>query len=303
MSRSLLLAVGLLFGAVALLGWLYLRGGSTAPPASSVAANVVVTPTQPKARVARTEESPQLPSPPVDVRPFAGEQTDLRRQALAGDGHAAWRLGMAIANCNGYVPVSEESLENWVVDVFAGFATVKGGTPDSLLAKLKLGAAQKARDCDTAPAVNEDDPTNKAFEWIELGASLGDTDAQAMYGAFAFTAFDRRNALADAERIRERKRLALEYLERSLSQGNALALQQYSRAYADGRLFPQDKEFAYQYLYAYSLTSRANDYVPGLLELALESGAQGLDAAALVRAEEAGRLLANCCTAGKREPP
>ncbi|MEO7936243.1 MAG: hypothetical protein ABIR27_08290, partial [Dokdonella sp.] len=60
-------------------------------------------------------------------------------------------------------------------------------TPDAWLQKLRLGQAQRQRDCQNVSGLNESDTNNnaniKAFHWMELGASLGDADAQAMYSA------------------------------------------------------------------------------------------------------------------------
>ncbi|HET9033969.1 MAG TPA: hypothetical protein VFN25_13825 [Dokdonella sp.] len=214
---------------------------------------------------------------------------------------------MALANCNGYVPISDEGIESSVIDTFARGITVRGSTPAAMLQKLKLAAAQKRRDCRNVSGLAESDFNNeankKALYWMELGASLGNADAQAMYATLAFAQFDGRNALADAEQIRQRKRLALEYLERSLAQGDAFALLQLSKQHTEGLLFPADAEVGYRYLYAFSLTPRASDFVPGYLEMMLALAAQDLDPIAQGRAQEAGRRLATCCMSKAGEQP
>lgn len=279
----------------------------SASVASSTVTQDVVAPVQPKLSAPKAGKSPQSMSAPDDDRPFAEVRSDLERQARAGDGHAAWQLGMALANCNGYMPISDEELERSMVDAFASGMAVKGATPEAMLQRSKLRAAQRRHDCRNISGLSESDTNSaasiKAFRWMELGASLGDADAQAMYASLAFEAIEHRNALADAERIRERKRLALEILERSLAQGDALALQQFSRHYTEGMLLPANAEMAYRYLYAFSLTPRARDFVPGYLELALSSAAQGFDPIAREQAQEEGRRLATCCLSDMRGQP
>jgi hypothetical protein len=213
MTRLVLIAMGLLVGVFALVCW-QLPDKKSPPPLESVASSqtaqeVAAAPTAP-ASPPDIGDSPALQPVPGKQRPFVERRSDLERRARAGDGHAAWRLGMALANCNGYVPISDEKLESSLVDAFASGMTVSGTAPEAMLHKLKLGAAQKRRDCSSVAGLNESDTDNaankKAFHWMELGASLGDADAQAMFAALAFETFDARNALADTERIRERKR-------------------------------------------------------------------------------------------------
>ncbi|MBL0165144.1 MAG: hypothetical protein IPP82_16240 [Xanthomonadales bacterium] len=309
MNRPFLIALGLLIGAVALVCWQFPGGNftvATTQIASPKAPDDVLPPRSASMSVPSVGKFPRSEPVPDDDRPFAEVRAELESQAAAGDGHAAWRLGMALANCNGYVPISDERLESSIVDAFASGMIRTDATPDAMLQKFKLGSAQKRRDCRNVLGLNESDKNNdankKAFHWIELGASLGDADAQAMYAALAFEPFEGRNALADAEQIREFKRHALDYLNRSLAQGDALALQQFSRFHANGLLFPANAEIAYSYLYAFSLSPRAMDFVPGYLEVVLASASQDLDAIAQERAREAGRSLATCCmtTTGKQ---
>lgn len=235
----------------------------------------------------------------ADDRPFAEIRPELERRALAGDAVAARRLGFTLANCNRFVDVSDEKIEDAVVDSAAHGMTVKDGSrevsPDEIAALYKLSVRQKRRDCRNVSGLDEPDALKKAFEWIERAAALGDADAQAIYGALAFTGFDTRNALVDAEQMRDRRQLATDYLQRSLSQGDALALVQMSGRYLDGTLFPADPEKAYAYAWAYSLTSRASDVEAGLLEAMLAQRAASLDEAARDRARAEGQQLAACC--------
>src|SRR5690349_11073011 len=52
----------------------------------------------------------------LDDRPFAEVRSELERLARAGDAAAARRLAMTLTNCNGYKPITDESLENIVVE-------------------------------------------------------------------------------------------------------------------------------------------------------------------------------------------
>ena len=309
MSRRLWGVVGLVLGLVVLVSWKFSeRAPKMAPQSVAFVEPDIAKATSLPAHVSVPAVDKRSQSAPVvDAnRPFEERRLDLEQRARMGDGHAAWQLGFALANCNGYVPISDAELEDGIVESFATGLMKTESTPDAWLQKLRLGQAQRQRDCQNVSGLNESHLDNnaniKAFQWMELGASLGDADAQAMYSALAFQSFDSRNALAGAEQIRERKRLAIEYLQRSLAQGDGLALQRLSKAHSDGLLFPADAEVAYSYLFAFSLTPRASDFVPGLLAFALDTGAQALDAATLARSQEEGRLLARCCmaAAGKR---
>jgi TPR repeat protein len=247
-----------------------------------------------KARHARTA-GPEV----ADDRPFAEIRPDLERRANSGDAEAARRLGKALANCNDFVPISDEQIENIVVeDAAKGVSVRQNGrqlAPEEMLSTLQLLVAQRNRDCKNISGLNETDANRKAFHWIERGAALGDADAQALYGALAFMDFNNQTALGDAEQIRDRKQLATSYLQASLAQGDAMALLQLSSQYDAGRLFQHDPEMAYAYLYAYSLTTRASDVVPELLAQLLAARAGTLDPAALERARNEGLQLATCC--------
>jgi len=235
----------------------------------------------------------------LDDRPFVDVRAELERRAERGDAHAAARLGRAFAQCNGYVPVDDAQLESWVVE-----ATARGVTlnvdghplgPDALLARLKANQAQRARDCANAGGIDEQDPRPLAFHWTERAAALGDADAQALYGNLAFATYNARSAIVDAEELRERKRLARDYLERALAGGDALALQQMYLHYAHGTLYPEDAAAAYRYLYAYSLTPRSAEMAPAALTGLLDEAAAALDDGARERARRAARDLAACC--------
>jgi hypothetical protein len=234
-----------------------------------------------------------------DHRPFATARPDLEQRARNGDAHAATLLARTLAQCNHFVPAADNVLEQWVVDLSASGGSVKMDkrplSPDELLSTLRLGHEQLSRECRGVSGLNEEDAPAKAFEWVERGAALGDADAQAMYGQLAFAAYSVRTAVANAEEIRERKRLALEYLQRSQARGDALALRLMSTHYAKGSLVAPNAQMAYAYLYAYSLTPRSQDLIPELLELLLVRAAQGLDPVALEQARESGRQLATCC--------
>ena len=235
----------------------------------------------------------------ADDQPFSAIRPELERRALEGDAAAARRLGLTLANCNHYVDVPDATIEERVVDAAASGMTVKDGNrvvpPEEILALYKLGIQQKRRDCKGVSGLDEPDAWKQAFRWIERAASLGDADAQALFGALAFADFDARNALVDAEKMRDRKELAIDYLQRSLAAGDALALAQMSIRYQDGILFPPDPEKAYAYAWAYSLTTRANEIVPALLETMLAQRGAALDEATLERARAEGQQLAGCC--------
>jgi TPR repeat protein len=235
----------------------------------------------------------------ADDRPFTEIRPELERRALAGDAQAARRLGMTLANCNHYIDVSDNKLEEMVVDQAARGFTAKIGdheaSPEQILKLYKLSLSQKRRDCKGVSGLDEANAWKLAFQWIERAAALGDPDAQAVYGTLAFSDFDTRNALVDAEKMRDRKQLATDYLQRALARGDGLALIQMAGRYQDGLLFPPDPEKAYAYVWAYSLTARAGDLVPGLLDELLVQRGVALDEAALERARLEGQQLATCC--------
>jgi TPR repeat protein len=270
----------------------------TAPASVAQTQALANTPTR-EQHVATTANRDPASSAIADDRPFAEIRPELERRALEGDAAAARRLGMTLANCNHYVDVPDETIEERVVDAAARGMTVTDGgrvvQPDEILTMYKLGIRQKRRDCKGVSGLDEPDGWKKAGEWIKRAAALGDADAQAVYGSFAFADFTARNALVDAEKMRDQKQLAIDYLQRSLAERDALALVQMSGRYEDGLLFPADPEKAYAYAYAYSLTTRASDIVPEILERLLAQRAAALDEAARERARAEGQQLAACC--------
>lgn len=244
----------------------------------------------------------------LDQRPFTEVRADLERLADAGDAHAALRLGRTLAQCNGYVPMTDAQLEDFVVHFSAAGISVttsagRQQTPEALLETLKLGLAQKRIDCRNVSGLDDADARAKALRWIERGAALGNADAQALYGSVAFSSYAARDALVDAESVRERKQRAIDYLRQSLAQGDALALFELHKSYSAGTLYPADAEAAYAHLYAYSLTPRASELAPELLERTLASHAEALDPQSLQRARDEGRRLAACCDGAAAEAP
>ena len=288
--------------ATALLAWRHHTSPSVAPLPQRA---TLATPA-PATLLASPRSAPQSSKPPArskpeipDDRPFVEIRPELERRALAGDGVAARRLGFALANCNHYTDIPDDRLENMIVEAAAKGDTVTANgrdvSPDELLHKLKLSLEQKRRDCKGVSGLDESDGLRKAFQWIERAAALGDADAEAVYGSIAFIGFDDRKALVEAETLRDRKQLAIDYLQRSLAQGDALALERTSSQYEGGDLYPANPEMAYAYLYAYSLTTRADDIVPQLLDQALSQRAAQLDDDARERARAEGQRLAACC--------
>lgn len=243
--------------------------------------------------------SPTATAKPLDDQSFVDVRAELERRAQQGDAHAAARLGRTFAYCNGYVATSESQLETAVIEASAHGVTVADGghalDPDALLARIKTGHAQQARECAQATGVNEKNAPALALHWMERAAALGDADAQALYGRLAFADYDTRSAIAQAEELRDRKRVAREYLQHSLASGDALALQQMSANYHSGTLFPADAEAAYRYLYAYSLTPGSTETAPEALAYALDEAAAALDDTARERARSEARNLAACC--------
>jgi hypothetical protein len=273
-------------------------------------------PAEPTA-VAQTSTARQAPgtnaAPPVPVRAasltataksldgqsFVDVRVELERRAQQGDAHAAARLGRTFAYCNGYVAASESQLETAVIEASAHGATVTDGghalDPDALLARIKAGHAQQVRECAQATGVNEKNAGALALHWMERAAALGDADAKALYGGLAFADHGARSAIDHGEELRDRKRIAREYLQHSLASGDALALQQMSANYHSGTLFPADAEAAYRYLYAYSLTPRSNETAPEALAYALDEAGAALDDTARARARNEAQNLAACC--------
>ena len=309
-KRSNVLAIACAASAAVIgASWLFLQArsdGTSSDADRSKSSPVTVTRPERKASGdARTApKAHALQDPPAD-RPFAEIRPELERRAAAGDASAARRLGLVLATCNHYTPISNEMLENMVVDVAAHGVTVRDNgrtlAPEELVDRAKLNLAQKSRDCKGVSGLNEGDALQRSFEWIERGAQLGDADAQALYGALAFSSLDSRTALAEAERIRDRKNLAIGYLQSSLAQGDALGLLQLSAHYSAGDLYPASAETAFAYLYAYSLTSRSSDLVPELLAQMLATSAATLDEETQERARIQGLQLAACCGVAVQE--
>jgi hypothetical protein len=273
--------------------------------------DALATPGHPAARLAAaTNDAPPVPvnaassrdaAESLDDRSFVDVRAELERRAERGDARAAARLGRVFAMCNGYVATSEAQIEAAVIEASALGVSVTEGhralDPDALLARVKAGHAQQERNCAHASGVNEKDASALAFRWTAHAAALGDADAQALYGSLAFADYSARSAIADAEEVRDRKRLAREYLERSLAGGDALALMQMSANYRSGTLFAADAEAAYRYLYAYSLTPRASETAPEAMALLLDEASSALDDAARERARSEAANLAVCCMA------
>jgi hypothetical protein len=297
MRRSIVLMTLATIAIAATFAWRSRTAATSSAPAPAVFAPATSVPVRTEAAT-KPERERSLPEV-ADSGPFTEIRPELERRALAGDAQAARRLGMTLANCNHYTDVSDNKLEEMVVDQAARGFTAKIGDhdaqPEEILKLYKLSLAQKRRDCKGVSGLDEADGWKLAFQWIERAAALGDPDAQAVYGTLAFSDFDTRNALVDAEKMRDRKQLATDYLQRALAQGDGLALIQMAGRYQDGLLFPPDPEKAYAYVWAYSLTPRAGDIVSGLLdELLVQRGAQ-LDEAARERARLEGQRLATCC--------
>jgi TPR repeat protein len=303
MRRSILLTILVAFAIAAILLVRWHREPAPSTASTQAAATSAQTPAaadaQMRAGVVAATKNERAAPEPADDRPFTEIRPDLERRALAGDAAAARRLGVTLANCNHFVDVPDEKLEEIVVEQEArGFTMKDRGRvvpPEELLNLFKLSFQQKRRDCKGATGLNESDASKKSFQWIDRAAALGDADAQALYGALAFAGFDARNALVDAETMRDRKHFAIDYLQRSLAQGDALALVQMAGRYQDGLLVPADPEMAYAYAYAYSLTTRASELVPGLIDEMLVQRSAPLDDAALDRARAEGARLAACC--------
>ncbi len=298
--RTAFIAIVLFSIVAALLTWRHRARVPIKPVAQAAAMNTPnpaasIAPKRSSDKVSSGRPKPEIP----DDRPFADIRPELERRALAGDAIAARRLGMALANCNHYVDLPEDKLENMIVEGAAkGFTVRDNGRvvpPDELLRRSKLSLEQKRRDCKGVSGLDESDAFGKAFQWIERAAALGDADAEAVYGSLAFTGIDDRNALVEAETLRDRRRLAIDYLQHSLAQGDALALLRMSGQYDGGYLYPPNAEMAYTYLYAYSLTARADEIVPELLDQALSERAAPLDEAARERARAEGQRIAACC--------
>jgi hypothetical protein len=246
----------------------------------------------------------------IDDRPFVEVRAELERRANAGDGAAARRLGVTFAECSEYQPTSIEQLKESVVRGVAAGLSVKGPeggklTPEAILRLSIANQAQLDRVCKNATNIHESpsEAAQLAFYWIDKAAALGDADAQAMYASQAFDLYDARAALANAEEIRERKQRAVDYLQQSLAKGDALALRELSNGYSGGVLYPSDPGTAYAYLYAYSLTPRASELAPEVLEYILTSSAASLDDTARTRARDEGRRLATCCGGKVQEMP
>ena len=300
MRRSIVLMT---FAAVAIAAAVLVMRHREAPTSGALAKAATSAPAPARAPEHHKTAAPTRRENPTatvaDDRPFNAIRPELERRALEGDAAAARRLGLTLANCNHYVDLPDATIEERVVDAAASGMTVKDGNrvvpPEEILALYKLGIQQKRRDCKGVSGLDEPDAWKQAFRWIERAASLGDADAQALFGALAFADFDARNALVDADKMRDRKELAIDYLQRSLAAGDALALAQMSIRYQDGLLFPPDPEKAYAYAWAYSLTTRANEIVPALLETMLAQRGAALDEATLERARAEGRQLAGCC--------
>ena len=292
---------------VALVAWHSRKPVSPAERAP-IAQESVAAKTPAREQGARTSTHKTATVATADDRPFTEIRPELERRALEGDALAARRLGLTLANCNHYTDVPDDKLEDMVVDQAARGFTAKIGDheaqPEEILNLYKLSLRQKRRDCKGVSGLDETDAWKKAFQWIERAAALGDTDAQAMYGALAFADFTNdRTALVDADRMRDRKQLATDYLQRSLAKGDALALIQMAGRYQDGVLFPADPEKAYAYAWAYSLTTRASDVVPELLDEVLAQRATPLDDAARERARAEGQQLAACCDLAAEKMP
>jgi TPR repeat protein len=296
--------------AAALFAWRHRTPAAPGAVATSVAADVrkpeASSPPAHDDSASSQKSAPWKPDAPDD-RPFAEIRPELERRALAGDAAAARRLGITLANCNHFVDMPDEKLQDIVVDGAARGFTMRDGDsvvpPEEILARMRLGMAQKRRDCRGVSGLDEPDAFKQAFKWTERAAALGDADAEATYGTLAFADIDDRDALVKAETLRERKQLAVDYAKRALAAGDALALARMSGYYLDSPFFPSNPETAYAYLFAYSLTTRAAEIVPELLQRILAEHAATLDAAARERAEAEGARLAACCDIASPEAP
>lgn len=238
----------------------------------------------------------------LDDRPLAEVRAELERRAQAGDARAASRLGQAFLHCNKLPILTDDKIDDAIVEVSARGGNILGELGVSLspadqssLLKAMMRFVQ-AR-CANAQGLDEADASAQALRWVERAAALGDADAQALYGGAVLNAYDVRSAIAGAETLRDRLRQAREYVASSLARGDALALLQ-TQAYLGNGIYPPNPEAAYAHLYAYSLTPRSGDLPPELLAVMLSDASRKLDAGAIDRAREQGRRLAACCGAG-----
>jgi len=306
--RNALIATAAIAIFAALLVWRYRAPVATPSARQTVTANTPE-PVASNTPVARPRPEPRKGSKPEipDDRPFAEIRPELEHRALAGDAAAARRLGLTLANCNQYVDIPDEQAESVVVEEAAKGINVRNNgrvmQPEEVLGLYKILLKQKRHDCKGVSGLNEDDAWKKAFQWIERAAALGDADAEAVYGSFAFADIETRNALADAETMRDRRQLTIDYLQQSLEQGDGLALLRMSSYYGGSYFYPANPETAYAYLYGYSLTTRANEVVPELLDQMLSSRAAPLDETARERARAEGQRLASCCGIVAQEGP
>jgi hypothetical protein len=243
--------------ALAGLAWLW-RGDAPgdAPDGGDAAGSTAASATRPGESL--LDAATPLPPLPPEPR-FSGDAALAYARARDGDAEAARVLALALADCNGFEPRSDDAMS----EQFAQFIATPGmrvegvdmADPRQLAVLYELVTLEQAR-CVDRPAV--DLPRRQALALaaalVEHAARGGDGEGMAHYARIALAPFERpRDVIAHADEVARRHALGKALLEEALDRRVPAALVEQGLALGDGRHGTRDPEASAVHTLAYTL--------------------------------------------------
>ncbi|MCD9006491.1 hypothetical protein LDO31_09645 [Luteimonas sp. XNQY3] len=195
--------------------------------------------------------------------PFDSVRSELETAARGGDAAAAYRLGMAVARCMQYTPITSSRFDRMLSEAAAaGNGVIRIGAralgDDETIDLLLYAHGEQSRLCADTERLRADPPKENAFHWVAMAAERGYGPAMAAYGDVAFVEFTDDAALAgNASEVARRRERGKTLLYTAVAAGEPDAFMASARAHAvDGWLTP-DPVLAYTHLLAYFETPDA----------------------------------------------
>lgn len=195
--------------------------------------------------------------------PFDSVRSELEIAARGGDAAAAYRLGMAVARCMQYTPITNSRFDRMISQVAAaGSGVIRIGAralgDNETIDLLLYAHGEQSRLCADTETLRAYPPKENAFHWVAIAAERGYGPAMALYGDVAFLEFTDDAALvSNANEVARRRERGKTLLHAAVAAGEPDAFMASARAHAvDGWLTP-DRALAYTHLLAYFETPEA----------------------------------------------
>jgi hypothetical protein len=250
-----LLALPLLAG----LAWWWRGGLPGEAPERSDAVSLAEAASTGAAPAGEASAPPALPAEPR----LEGDAALAYARARDGDAEAARVLAFALAECNGFTPLPEETERLRFAQFMSApglrFEGVDLADERQLAVVFELTLLDRAR-CEGAPRVDLPvaDARALAAALVERAARAGDVQARARYARIALAPFDgARDVVAHADEVARRHALGQAWLEEALARREPLALAEQGHALLGGRYGPRDPDAAAVHLLAFTLLEPA----------------------------------------------